>query len=346
MLYFRPTVAHGVATSGMTAGVKVGYVTVQSQCRKSSAMASGDTKVFVKVLFGYGPRAMGTSSDLLKDTIAKAVRFVIRGVPPRGRGMVLANAWTRRYPPSDRHLTSVEPGGARLQCDLRDELSRVVFYRGWVDQGLESWIRAWLRPGDLYVDVGAHIGYLCALAAQSVGLQGTVIAFEPASDTFTKLSSAFAGPQFPHVRTIQSAVGDRTGPMAFFSATGAWRHQAYRNSLHPAEGLVATSEVQVVTLDGELGDERVRLLKIDVEGGEAAVLTGAELLLRSHGCDALVVELNPPALSRAGTSVGTLVDRLEAYGYQAHRFTVDGELVRWNPIVVEGEFTDAVFLPH
>jgi FkbM family methyltransferase len=289
---------------------------------------------------------MAPPSDLVKDAITRSVRIFVRYVPPRGRGINLAHAWTRWNPPDDRQIASREPGGARLRCDLRDELSRVVFYRGWVDRGLEGWMRHWLRPGDAYVDVGAHIGYLTAMAARVVGHTGQVIAFEPAPDTFAKLSAAFRGAGFPQVRTVHAAVADTGGEQVLFAAAGEWQHQAYRNSLHPAAGLAPAAEVKVVTLDEELGNQRVRLLKVDVEGGEPSVLAGADHLLTDQRCDALVVELNPPALARAGASVAAVVEQLGRCGYEAHRITEDGGLRRWLPVVVEGEFADAVFLPR
>jgi FkbM family methyltransferase len=289
---------------------------------------------------------MGATSDLMKDVVTRSIRFVVRQTPPRGRGISLAHRWTRFNPPDDRQLVSKEPGGARLRCDLRDALSRVVFYRGWVDRGLEDWMVGWLRPGDLYVDVGAHIGYLTALAASAVGPSGRVVAFEPSPDTYAKLSAAFVGPAFAHVRAVHAAVAEVAGRTVLFAASGAWQDQAYRNSLHPGDGLLPTSEVEVVTLDEELGDSRVRLLKVDVEGGEVAVISGANRLLSDRRADALVVELNPPALARAGATVSDLVGELGGYGYDAHRITEGGVLQRWDPVEVEGEFADAVFLPR
>lgn len=257
----------------------------------------------------------------------------------------MAHTWTKWNPPDDRQFVSAEAGGARLRCDLRDELSRVLFYRGWVDRDLEGWMTAWLRPGDVYVDVGAHIGYLSALAARAVGPSGQVFAYEPAPDTFAKLQGAFDRGRFPQVRSVQAAMGDVEGERVLFAAAGPWSHQAYRNSFHPAEGLEASAAVNVRTLDGEHHDHRVRLLKIDVEGGELSVLAGATRLLGEHRCDALVVELNPPALARAGSDVVSLVDLLEGYGYRAHRLRGEGAPPRWDPVVVDGEFADALFLP-
>ena len=274
-----------------------------------------------------------------------AIRAVIRHVPPRGRGIRLAQIWSRLRPPDGVPYVSRESGGARLQCDLRDHLSQVIYYRGWVDPALETWMRRWLRPGDVYIDVGAHIGYLSALAADAVGPHGRVVAFEPSPVSWRRLRAAFDPAAFPQVEAVNAAVASGDGEASLFAADGDWEHQAYRNSLHPAPGLRHMATVETVSLDGVFPEQRLRLLKIDVEGGEQAVLAGARELLASGRCDALVIELNPEALARAGSSVSGLVDHLEELGFAAHRCREDGTLERWQPVEVRAEFADAVFLP-
>lgn len=273
------------------------------------------------------------------------IRVLIRHVPPRGHGIMLAHGWSRLRPPGRAPFISREPGGARLQCDLRDALSRVIYYRGWMDLGLERWMRGWLRHGDTYVDVGAHIGYLSALAAHAVGAAGRVVAFEPSPETFGRLRAAFDPVRFPQVTAVNAAVSSCNGEASLFTAAGEWEYQAYRNSLHPGPGLRQLTSVETVALDSRFPTGQVRLLKIDVEGGEQAVLAGADGLLSSGRCDALVIELNPEALSRAGSSVPALVERLGGAGFVAHRFSPDGTTRLWDTVEVSGEFSDALFLP-
>ncbi|MGI8901496.1 MAG: FkbM family methyltransferase [Nocardioides sp.] len=281
----------------------------------------------------------------LEQLVPVGIRAGIRHVPPRGRGIRVAQAWTRLRPPKGTIYVSEEPGGARLQCDLRDHLSRVIYYRGWMDLALETWMKRWLRPGDVYVDVGAHIGYLSALAADAVTRTGRVVAFEPSPDTYAKLRAAFDPGRFPHVEVVSAAVASAEGEATFFTADGDWAHQSYRNSLHPGPGLRDRTTVPTASLDGHFPHERLRLLKIDVEGGELGVLAGGADLLTGSRCDALVIELNPDALTRAGSSVAALVEHLSVAGFGAHRCRPDGTLEPWRPVEVNTEFADAVFLP-
>lgn len=279
--------------------------------------------------------------------VSAGIRSAIRYIPPRGRGIRLAHAWSRRVPPDASLYVSRERGHAQLRCDLRDELSRLIYYRGWVDLGLESFVRRWLRTNDTYVDVGAHIGYMAALAATAVGPSGRVVAFEPSPDTFDKLAAAFESPDLGQVEVVHAAVAGADGQATFFTtAGGGWAHQAYRDSLHPADGMTTRTQVRTVSLDGYFPNERLRLLKIDVEGGEEAVLVGGKELISTGRCEALIVELNPEALARAGSSVPTLIGQMRAAGYRSHRCRSDGTLQPWWPVDVTTEFADAVFLPH
>src|SRR3954466_12200742 len=141
------------------------------------------------------------------------VRSAIRHVPPRRRGIRLANLLKERVPLSDPVRLSSEPSGMQLRCDLRDELAFVIYYRGSVDWGLESWMQRWLRPGDTYIDVGAHIGYLVSLAVERVGRSGRIDAFEPNPETFAKLDAAVSelGESRPAITLHNAAVGAEPG---------------------------------------------------------------------------------------------------------------------------------------
>ncbi|HEY2570317.1 MAG TPA: FkbM family methyltransferase [Solirubrobacteraceae bacterium] len=242
------------------------------------------------------------------------VRSAIRYLPPGGRGIRLAHGFTTRWPPRERVYISRERSGARLRCDLRDELSRVVYYRGWVDAAIDRWFDQWLRPSDTYVDVGAHIGYFVSRALRRVGATGRVVAIEPNPDTFAKLAAAFADSR---LEVIEAAAGDSSSRMSIRIAGGVHRHQSSRASL---VGLAHEQqhgpEVDVRRLDEMLAGRRVRLLKIDTEGFEAAVLRGAhDTLTRT---DAVLVEINRDALAAAGSAPDEVLGLLGEAGFRPH----------------------------
>ncbi|MBC6422595.1 MAG: FkbM family methyltransferase [Hormoscilla sp. SP5CHS1] len=48
-------------------------------------------------------------------------------------------------------------------------------------------MRRYLQKGDVFVDIGAHIGYYSVIAARIVGSAGKVFAFEPEISNYKKI---------------------------------------------------------------------------------------------------------------------------------------------------------------
>jgi hypothetical protein len=70
--------------------------------------------------------------------------------------------------------------GRRLQLDITDATGRYPFFYGTpYEPAVTDAIATALKPGDVFIDVGANIGYFTVLAAHLVGSGGRVIAFEP-----------------------------------------------------------------------------------------------------------------------------------------------------------------------
>jgi FkbM family methyltransferase len=285
---------------------------------------------------------------LVRHVVPPVLRAFIRHVPPRRRGIRLAQTWTSWSTPDNRVFVSREPSGLRLRCDLRDELSRVVYYRGSVDRALERWLVTWLGPSDLYVDVGAHIGSIVSLAASAIGATGSIVAFEPSPDSLAKLHQAVRDSGRTNIEVRPEAIGAATGTAEILAPLDHWAHQTSRASLVPASGLGAGVRVPTVTLDQVFGDDkrRIRLLKIDVEGHERSILRGARQLLTRRSCDAVLMELNPGALAGAGATVDDLVADMDEAGYEPFKVEPDGTPRSWRPAVPTDTFADAVFLPR
>jgi FkbM family methyltransferase len=224
----------------------------------------------------------------------------------------------------------------------------VVYYRGSVDRGLERWLTSWLGTGDLYVDVGAYIGFIVSLAANAVGPTGSIIAFEPSADTLAKLKKAVQESGRTNIHVRREAIGAWTGTSKLLTPVDHWAHQSYRASLVPAPGLGSATQVPTVSLTDVFGDDgrQIRLLKIDVEGHERSVLQGARQLLSKRRCEAVLMELNPAALAGAGTTVEDLVADMDEVGYQPFKVDETGTLKPWRPTVPADAFADAVFLPR
>ena len=143
---------------------------------------------------------------------------------------------------------------SRLWADLhRTAASKVVYANPPDHPEMLVWRRT-LRPGDLFVDVGANVGSY-AIWAGDLGAE--VVALEPAEDTFSLLMENVALNGYP-VRGIKAAAGATCGIARFTTGRDSV------NRLDPG----GSAETVMVTIDSVIGDRVVAGMKVDVEGFE------------------------------------------------------------------------------
>ena len=171
-----------------------------------------------------------------------------------------------------------------------------------------------LRPDDVFVDVGANIGYFSVLAASVVGAQGAVFAFEPDPANCRLLRANAALNDLEHcITVVQGALSDTTGQGELFLSTdNLGDHQVYM-------GDEPRSSVPIALLHGSeyLGGrlQRLDVLKVDTQGAEYQVMRGLmPLLLALAQPPRIIIELTPHALRTAGASGRALVELLGTLG--------------------------------
>jgi FkbM family methyltransferase len=247
--------------------------------------------------------------------------WISRQINGRRAGRRLA-AWERRGEGVDPVVHVGDSGLLSLPRD--SELSRLIV-RGDFELDEQCFARAFLRPGDSAVDVGANIGLYSVLMADAVGPEGRVYAFEPNPETHARLVQNVALNKFTNVECSAAALSDSCGTAELSAVLGGW--DAYSTlgvadqSLKVRRIVVRTDTWNEFARAEAIDQSRIRLVKIDAEGWEEFVLRGATDLL--SGSDALVVQLevNEGAAEKAGSSVTAVVEVLRDHGYALWGFS-------------------------
>ncbi len=192
-------------------------------------------------------------------------------------------------------------------------------------------IRRHVRPGDIVCDIGANKGSFVYWLSRWCG-DGRVVAFEPQPELARRLADVCRAMKFGNVTVEAKAVYSHSGEQDLFMPAG---HQPGASLTHAAlEGASFTTlPVPVVALDDYFdADDKIALLKIDVEGAEFGVLQGAERILRRHA-PLLVFECENRHL--APGHVGDVFAWLGELGYA-------GQFVRRNRLYPIAQFDAAV----
>jgi FkbM family methyltransferase len=205
-----------------------------------------------------------------------------------------------------------------------------------------------LKAGDQVVDIGAHYGYFCQLAAWLVGSGGKVVAVEPAGSTFQVLQ--LNTQNVPLIESINMAVAAVEGVLTFTE----FANTAYSeyNTAAPDQFADATwidiaqpitTTKQATTLDALITTRHLnpRLIKIDVEGAEDQVIQGG---LKALAKLAPWVVMEFLADDRTNSAHYRAASDLIGLGYRPHAISETGwpvaltDLRSWKP--QEGQDSD------
>ena len=195
---------------------------------------------------------------------------------------------------------------------------------------LEKHLRAHDNHGKIVVDIGANAGQFAKLALETSSSL-SVISFEPhpkACEKFENRMKDFSD----RCQLVRKGASDNKGEAFIYdykNNQGSEHASLDRDvieKLHGAENSEKT-KIELTTLDTELAalNKKICLLKIDTEGHELSVLSGAQKTIRNHRPSAILIEFNEMnALS--STHYCNILDAV-GNNYLPYRLLPEGELL-------------------
>jgi FkbM family methyltransferase len=238
-----------------------------------------------------------------KNAARRLFRWYLSRFPLRdGKARVYAALHDRLLPPARCVIDRLDPGFT-MELDLADpEQRKLYFYRHYHERYEARLLACCLAPGEVFWDVGAHVGYFTLLAARSVGPAGKVVAFEPSNDAWERLTRNLALNPGYVVEPVKAAVSDHAGQAVLYAAGDTVDSSA---SLFAGADVAARQEVvSTLTLDDfsrAPGQKPPDFIKLDVEGAELAALRGAREVLASAS-PLLLIEMEEKIFQRLGVN--------------------------------------------
>jgi FkbM family methyltransferase len=223
--------------------------------------------------------------------------------------LVRAGAYRIGEALGDRVLVGKTLGGSAMALSMRDHQHRSIYFSGEYEPEITALFRRLVSPGAVVFDVGANAGYFSILSRE---LGASVHSFEPNPNVRALLlRSASLGPE--GITVVAAACSERPGRMPLYLSDPG--NTGMTSLIVPGERSV---EVDVITLDeyAERTSTRPDLVKIDVEGHEREVLSGAREVLATA---------RPTVIAEVGGA--ETIALMESLDYAPLRILPDGSTV-------------------
>jgi len=237
---------------------------------------------------------------------------------------IAVNALLRALLPRTRRVN-----GALIYLNPDDPVVSGALTLGVYENEEIAFFERVIEPEMVFVDVGANVGLYTALGLRRMCYLGKIICVEPdpVSASFLKqtIKSNHKGNQSPKVSFYQVALSDTSGEvMLHKNPENKGDNRIYSDPL-----CTDAIQVHLDTLDNLIEREAIKeinLIKIDVQGAEAKVVTGARSILQKSTNCIMMTEFWPYGLTSCESSPSAYLSMLEDIGFSL--YSLDGTILR------------------
>ena len=248
--------------------------------------------------------------------------------------------------PGMRRYNATLMDGSQLVLDLREGMCCPILFHGFIphEDAETKILKQLTRPGDIFVDVGANVGFYTAIARKWVGDSGMVIAFEPNFYCIELMKLSFSSDA--NVVVVPKALGSEKRTAKLYV---------------PSLGNLATVhiarfkpkyifDVEVIRLDDYLRENSLpmpSIIKIDVEGNELSVIQGMEYLITGPDKPIMAFECIEEFHEEYNASLSEIINFIQSKSnnsYLFYRVDYDGKL-REKDIHITSAQNDIIAIP-
>lgn len=189
-----------------------------------------------------------------------------------------------------------------------------------------------LKKNMTVVNVGANIGYYTLIAANRVGPNGKVYAFEPEPKNYKLLVRNIEENGYKNILPIQAAVSYKKGTLKLFlDKSNLGNPSLAEQNIDEKNGFV---EVETDSLDNffekHSKDLKIDLILMDAQGAEGLILNGAKKIIENNKLQ-IIMEFWPYGLNNVGTDALDLLKRIENYRFKIGLIDEVNKCIRYLP---------------
>lgn len=190
-----------------------------------------------------------------------------------------------------------------------------LFETGTYEKGTIQLLKKYLKPGSVFIDIGANIGLMSVIASELVEENGVVYAVEANPATVSILQANIELNNCKNIQLLPVALSDEKGIALLFEN---WEVNRGGASLISQSDGQKGVEVTMERLD-DLFDENtaVHLVKIDVEGFEPQVIRGGMNWFRKQ-VPVFIIEVSEKREKETGPSPLEIMELVKTIG--SYRF--------------------------
>jgi FkbM family methyltransferase len=229
-------------------------------------------------------------------------------------------------------IFDIEMSDQSLKFEIHPELetfSNIVRYNKSYSQNDIFVMSQILKPGDIFIDAGANIGWHSLFGAKFVGPSGHVYAFEPEKKNFALLEKNLQHNQITNVSAFEMALGcESKEELLYLSEHNFGDHIVglQLTELNPRSSVtVPCTSLDEFFEKQNIDVKNVRLIKMDVQGSEPDILLGLRKSLKTHR-PAIILEFAPKHICAVGASYFDIFAFIDKYRYMPQLLRIEKDL--------------------
>ena len=235
--------------------------------------------------------------------------------------------------------------GHKMYLAQNSYVSKRLVRYGIHEENETNLVKSKIKEGEIVVDIGANIGYYSLIFAKLVGKSGKVFAFEPEPKNFHLLQKNLKTNSYENVTIEKKGISDKNGKSKFYiSERNVGAHSIFPHTKYHKSFI----DVEIVTLDDYFHKkeiDKISFVKIDVEGGEVAILRGMSCILANENLK-ILIEYSPEIYRRFGEKPEDLFKILNENDFQINSIQSGDNLIEpiSSSLLVKNDFNKQINL--